>query len=170
MAETFARAIVEERGLAVEVSSCGVLFDGEPASDKVIAVLGERELDATAHRSRKFTPSMIEGIDLAVTMERGHARKLALQLDGASPRIHTLGSITDWLDEHPSQGEDPRDRVTAFAKERRPSDLLGSGNDEVPDPHGRSKRVHRKTADRLDAMTARLIDGLFGPDPAADTA
>ena len=116
MAETMVRAVVEERALAVEVSSCGMLFDGEPASDRVIAVLGERELDASAHRSRKFSPAMINGVDLAVTMERAHARELALQLEGASPRIHTLGSIVAWLDEHPSEGEGPRDRVAAFAQ------------------------------------------------------
>ena len=168
MAETMLRAIAEERELPLTVSSCGMLFDGEPASERVLAVLDERELDAHEHRSRKFTPAMMDDVDLAVTMERGHARELALQLEGASPRIHTLGAIVPWLEEARLEEArlataQPRDRVAAFAEGRRPSDLLGSGREEIADPHGRSKRVHRKTADRLDDLTKRLVDGLFGP-------
>lgn len=166
MAERVLRREVGARGLDVEVSSCGILFDGEPASDTVIAVLGERGIDARDHASRRFQPEMLRDVDLVVTMERMHARELAVTLEGASPRIHTLGSIVAWLGEQEPDGRSPSELVAAFAAERRSSDLLGSGTDEVEDPHGRSKRIHRKTADRLERLTAGLLDGLFGSDGA----
>ncbi|MDW3217853.1 MAG: hypothetical protein R8F63_04505 [Acidimicrobiales bacterium] len=168
MAERLLRRAVAERGLAVEVSSCGLLFDGEPASDTVIAVLDERGIDARDHRSRRFTPALLADIDLVVTMERMHARELAVALDGASPRIHTLGSIVAWLDQQEADDRSPADLVAAFAAERKSSDLLGGGPDEVDDPHGRSKRVHRRTAERLEQLTGSLVDGLFGAAPMVD--
>lgn len=161
MAERMLRREVAQRGLPVEVSSCGILFDGEPASDTVIAVLDERGLDARDHSSRRFAPELLESVDLAVTMERRHARELALAVDGASTRIHTLGSIVPWLAAQSFGDEPPGVRVERFAAQRRSSDLLGGGADEVDDPHGRSKRHHRRAADRLEELTAGLLDGLF---------
>lgn len=168
MAERMLRDAVDQRGLDVQVTSCGLLFDDEPASDTVIAVLDERGIDARDHRSRKFTPALLADIDLVVTMERMHARELAVALDGASPRIHTLGSIVEWLERQDSDGPSPSELVADFAAERKSSDLLGGGSDEVDDPHGRSKRVHRRTAERLDVLTQSLLDGLFGSAATAD--
>lgn len=162
MAEHFLRRDAATLGLpGVEIASCGLLFDGEPASTTVVEVLAERDLDAREHRSRKFTPEFLTGVDLVVTMERLHARELAVALEGASSRVHTLGSIVDWLKTTEGITGSPAERVAAFAAGRRPSDLLGSGPDEVPDPHGRSKRVHRKAADRLDGMCRALLEGLY---------
>ena len=162
MAERMIRREIAARGVVAEASSCGLLFDGEPASDTVIAVLGERGLDARDHVSRRFTEELVAGADLVVTMERMHARELSVAVAGASARIHTLGALVEWLDDQPFEDESPADRVAAFAAGRRSSDLLGNGPDEVDDPHGRSKRVHRRTADRLERLGAGLVDGLFG--------
>jgi protein-tyrosine phosphatase len=171
MAEQFLRRDAAARGIALELSSCGVLFDDEPASDTVIDVLKERGLDATDHRSRKFVPEMLNDLDLVVTMERMHARELTVTLDGASSRVHTLGGFVGWLAD--SAGErtgSPIDRLAAYADGRRASDLLGAGADEVDDPHGRSKRIHRKTADRLELLSSGLLDGLYGPPIAQRSA
>ena len=162
MVERFLRRDLEALSVAdVAVGSCGLLFDDEAASDTVIAVLDERDIDASDHRSRKFTPELLSGIDLVVTMERMHARELAVALEGASPRVHTLGALVHWLRSTEDLDGPASARVAQFAKDRRSSDLLGSGPDEVEDPHGRSKRIHRKTADRLEDLSAGLIDGLF---------
>ena len=164
MAEYFLRRAIEARGLTdIEVSSCGLMYDDEPASDAVLAILAERGIDASAHRSRKFTPELLDGADLVVAMERRHARELAVAAEGASSRVHTLGALVDWLAEHEAPADTPAERVARFAAQRRSSDLLGSGADEVPDPHGRSKRVHRKSADRIEALCDALLDGLYGP-------
>jgi protein-tyrosine phosphatase len=163
MAESFLRRDAAARGLEdLQVSSCGVLFDGEPASAAVQAVLGERDLDVSDHRSRRFSAELLATSDLVVTMERRHARELALTTEGGSPRIHTLGAVAGWLGGVEDLEGSPADRIARFAALRRSSDLLGSGADEIEDPHGRSKRVHRKTADRLEELCAGLLDGLYG--------
>ena len=163
MAERFLRRDAVARGLSLDVSSCGILFDGEPASPTVIEVLAERDLDATDHISRKFRIDLLDGIDLVATMERMHARELLVLARGAP--VHTLGALVQWLtDTAPADvSGTPAERLAVFARGRGASDLLGAGADEVDDPHGRSKRVHRRTADRLEEMCAGLLDGLFGP-------
>lgn len=169
MAERMLRREVEARGLDIEISSCGLMFDGAPASDTVLAVLSERGLDAHDHRSRKFTPALLDGVDLVVTMERRHARELAVAVEGMSPRIHTLGALVEWLSSPAAAGSGgdnaaestPAAQIAACAAKRPSSALLGGGPDEVEDPHGRSKRVHRKTADQIDDLCRRMLAGLF---------
>jgi len=163
MAEHLLRREAAARDIDLEVTSCGLLFDGEPASDTVIAVLDERGLDVREHRSRKFEPSMLDGIDLVLTMERRHVREITAAHDEASARVHTFGAFVTWSRTDPpgAAAIDPRERVARFAAARRASDLLGNGDDEVEDPHGRSKRVHRKTAERIEDLCRGLVDGLF---------
>lgn len=150
----------------VEVWSCGFLFDDEPASDAVIAVLDERDLDARDHRSRKFAPSMLDDIDLVVTMERAHARELTVAVEGAFDRIHTLGALVAGLRAVAQEDlkSSPAMQIAEIASARSTSELLGNGPDEVEDPHGKSKRVHRKTADRIENLSYGLIDALFPSD------
>ncbi|MDG2026565.1 MAG: hypothetical protein P8J50_05615 [Acidimicrobiales bacterium] len=168
MVERMLRRDAAARGLDIDVTSCGILFDGEPASDTVIAVLEERDMDARDHSSRRFVPGLLEGVDLVVTMERMHARELAVTLDGSSSRIHTLGAFVGWLEANPGAGGAPPERVAAFAATRKAADLLGGGPDEVEDPHGRFRRHYRRAADRLELLAASLLDGLYGPSPAED--
>lgn len=164
MAQAFLERGVASRDLDVAVASCGIRFDGEPASDAVVEVLAERSLDVSSHRSQRFTPELLAQSDLIVTMERMQAREVTVAADGISDRVHTLGALVDELRSSQVSGS-AADRVAHIASERRPGNLLGSGPDEIEDPHGRSKRVHRKAADRLESLCGALLDGLFGPVP-----
>lgn len=163
MGELMIRRSAAQRELDVEVSSCGFLFDDEPPSDTVIAVLDERGFDVRDHRSRKFTPAMLDQIDVVVTMERAHARELTVALNGSSDRIHTFGALVSGLRATAPHdvGRSPMERIVEIASARPVSELLGTGPDEVPDPHGRSKRLHRRAADRIEDLSHGLIDGLF---------
>jgi len=164
MAQAFLEREVAARGLDVTVGSCGIRFDGEPASETVIGVRAERSLDVAGHRSRRFTPELLADADLVVTMERMQAREVTVAVGGLSSRVHTLGALVEWLGTNDVEGS-PAERVARFASGRHAGDLLGSGRDEIEDPHGRSKRVHRKAADRIEALCGALLDGLFGPAP-----
>lgn len=167
MAERFLIRAIAARGVrGATVGSCGLLFDDEPASDPVIAVLDEMGIDARDHRSRKCTPEILADADLVVTMERRHARELAVSLDGVSPRIHTLGGLVDGLAGLEDASGTPAERVGRVSAGREASALLGSGPDEVADPHGRPTRVHRKAAARLEELANALLDGLYGPGDA----
>lgn len=164
IAAAILRREAADRGLPLDVRSCGLLFDGEPASGVVVALLGERGIDVSDHRSRKFGPEMIDGVDLVVTMERRHLRELAILLGGPSPRLHTLGALASGLSGGIVGSEvrnDPVARVAAVAAARPPSQLAGNGPDEVDDPHGRSRRVHRKAIEHIEGLCRDLLDGLF---------
>lgn len=165
MAERFLRRHAESGALPVAVGSCGMLTAGEPASAAVVGVLAERGLDATDHRSRRVDPDLVAAHDLVVTMERRHARELTLANEGVSPRVHTLAGLVQALDGAQARVGTPAERVARVAERRSAAALLGSGEDEIDDPHGRSLRLHRRTADRLEGLCAGLLGGLFGgPD------
>lgn len=170
MAERLLQRAAGERGLELDVSSAGFLFNGEPASAKTAAVMAECGIDLGDHRSRTVSPELVEQADLVVTMERGHARDLILENPSARDRVHTLGGMADALAEADPSAETPASsRVAQVLRDRPAGDLLGNGPDEVGDPHGRSKRRHRLARDRIVVLVDALLDGLFAsPEDGAD--
>ncbi len=164
MLEAMVSALVEERGLPMTVSSGGFLFDGEPASPTAGEVMAERGFDISGHRSRIVSEEMVAQSDLILTMERAHARKLVVLRPEATARIHTAAGFAasvSGLVPPPGPHESPHGIVDRVAELRSSSRLLGSGNDDIADPHGRPRRVHRDTADRLQVITDELVAGLF---------
>lgn len=163
-AEWYLRHHAEQQGFAIEVSSSGFLFDGEPASDAMSEVMGERGFDLSTHRSRISTCEMVDAADLVVTMERRHARDLSASC--GPRRIFTLKAAVAALREVDPAIIDPRARVAAADEARRPGDLLGGGDDEVDDPFGKSMRINRRTADLIGQLTEELLDTLFSTTEA----
>ena len=160
MAETYLRVEAEERGLPIEVGSSGFLRNGEPASDAVTTVMGERGFDVSHHRSRITTPKIVDGVDLVVTMERAHGRRVAAM--GRARGVLTMVRATDLLGEVDPSIADPVERIAVADSARAEGDLLDTGPDEIDDPFGTSLEINRATADRLRALSAGLLDGLFG--------
>ncbi len=96
-------------------------------------------------------------------MERSHARELVLAHPDAAPRIHTVGGFAaalGHLEPSPERGDDPRSIIDRVAAGRVRSDLLGTGPDEIDDPHGRHRRFNRDTADRLERLGVVILEGL----------
>ncbi len=152
-------AACERSGVPVEVTSAGFLFDGRPASDNTRSVMRARGHDLAAHRSRVVGAAVLDGIDLVLTMERRHARDLVLEHEPVAS-VHTFKGFAALASAFvlgpPEQVAalhgDLRAFVRAIDATRGPAALVGDGHpDEVEDPHGRSSRVHRKTADELTA-------------------
>ena len=167
MAEHLLRHHATQRALPLEVSSCGLLRDGEAASKTVVEVMVERGIDVRGHRSRRFRPELADDVDLVVTMERFQAREVAVHSEGASERTHTLGGAAGWFRDAPAPAGPvaPSARLAALFAARSPVELMGVGPDEVADPHGRSRRVHRDAADRIEDLCVGLLDGLYGETP-----
>lgn len=171
MGEALLRAGAERAGLPVVVSSAGFLFDGRPASDTTVQVAAERGLDLSAHRSRIVDDPIVGGADVVLTMERRHARDLALE-HACGARVHTLKSFAELVSRRqfaagragaPDAVAGMHELVAAAHEMRPAAALLGDERpDEVSDPHGRSARVHRRTLDELtgavDAIVAALSD------------
>jgi len=162
MVEAFLGSEARRRSLPVDVSSSGFLRNGEPASDAVTTVMGERGLDVTGHRSRITTPKILAAADLVVTMERRHGRDIGGM--GRVRGVFTMTCAARHLAAVDPAETDPVDRLQEADAARAAGDLLGTGPDEIDDPFGRSLRVNRMTADRLAALSVDLLDGLF-PEP-----
>jgi len=150
---------LDEAGLKATVSSAGLLFDGRPVTDHGLAVMADRGIDTSGHRSRRLTRDMIDAADLVVGLARSHVRETVALVPGALGRAFTLKELV-------RQGEaaggraagEPLDAWLArLGSGRRPSDLLGDSDaDDVADPIGGPRRDYQRTADELDDLTGRL--------------
>ncbi len=150
-----------EAEFPIEVSSAGFLFDGESAAADSIAVMAELGIDISAHRSRIIDPEMVRAADLVVTMERTHARSLVVEAPESAHKIHTIGAAVRGLTR--SQRGTIKERIDRLGGDRQAADLLGRGDDEVGDPYGRPRKLHRHTADQLDRLASGLLDAISGP-------
>jgi protein-tyrosine-phosphatase len=96
MAEAMLRRRLESEGMPGEwqVSSAGTwATDGIRASEMGVAVMRERGLDTTAHRSRAVTDAMLGEADLILTMTSGHAEALQAEFPEARGRIRLLSEM-----------------------------------------------------------------------------
>jgi protein-tyrosine-phosphatase len=150
---------LDEAGVGAVVSSTGLLFDGKPATDHGVAVMAERGIDTSGHRSRKLRPEMVAGADIVLGMARDHVREVAVLAPDTWGRAFTLKEIVRLGEERGGRAPDePLEQWLARLHEgRRRSDLLGdSGADDVADPIGGPRRSYQRTAEELDDLTARL--------------
>ena len=75
MAEGLLRARAAEAGVAVNVSSAGVMHGGAPATADAVDVLAELGIDISTHVSRRLDRDMLGEADLVLTMTRDHLRE-----------------------------------------------------------------------------------------------
>ena len=129
MAESIARAMVVERGLAdLSVSSAGTsAWDGAPASDPAVLVAMEHGMDITGHRSRVLSREIVERADLILTMGPHHLER-AVVLSGKG-KSHLLSHYAS----------------------------RGGSTAPVADPFGGDLEAYRATFDDLHAIIAQVL-------------
>jgi protein-tyrosine-phosphatase len=150
---------LDDAGLKATVSSAGLLFDGKPVTDHGRAVMADRGIDTSGHRSRRLTRQLVDGADLVLGMARGHVREAVALAPETLGRAFTLKEIVRRGEESGGRAPDePLDVWLArLGSGRRPSDLLGESDaDDVADPIGGPRRSYQRTAEELDDLTARL--------------
>ena len=147
-----------EASFPIEVSSAGFLFDGDPASSDAVAVMAEVGIDISTHRSRIVDPEMVRAAGLVITMERSHARSLALDVPDSTHKVHTVGAAVRGL--AASSAGTISQRIAGLGQNRNAADLLGQGDDEVADPHGQARELHRRTAADLDRLMSELLEAI----------
>ncbi|MFM1931300.1 MAG: hypothetical protein RL226_603 [Bacteroidota bacterium] len=78
MAEGIFRALAEDKGLNVEVDSCGTggWHSGEAPDKRAIAVMHNHGMDISQLRARKFTGKDFEDFDIIMAMDRQNLRDL----------------------------------------------------------------------------------------------
>ena len=155
---------LDDAGLKAVVSSAGRLFDGRPVTDYGLAVMADRGIDTSGHRSRKLQPDMLASADIVIGMAREHVREAVAMVPDAWGRAFTLKEIVRLGEERGGRapGEPLEQWLARLHEGRRRNDLLGdSPDDDVDDPIGGPRRSYQRTAEELDDLTARLA-GLLG--------
>jgi protein-tyrosine phosphatase len=151
-------------GVEAGVSSTGILFDGKPATDFGVAVMADRGIDTSGHRSRKIRAEMVAGADIVIGMAREHLTEALAFGSEAWGRAFTLKEIVRLGEEHGGRepGESLEQWLARLHQARlqtgvRTTDLFApSADDDVADPIGGPRRSYKRTADELDDLTARL--------------
>ena len=156
MAEGLFRHHIRSAGLSdFSVSSAGLLEGGRAASAQAIAVLGDRGIDLSTHRSRTVDQRIIGQADLALCMERQHLRAAAVLGVGAFGKTFTVKEFVRLgLDAAPRGREEPFTAWLArIGTKRDPQKLLSpDAADEVADPVGGTRRQFEDTAEELDLL------------------
>ena len=155
---------LDDAGVKAVVSSAGLLFDGKPATDHGLAVMADRGIDTSGHRSRKLRSEMLASADIVIGMAREHVREAAALVPDAWGRAFTLKEIVRLGEERGGRapGEPVEQWLARLNEGRRRHDLLGdSAGDDVDDPIGGPRRSYQRTAEELDDLTTRLA-GLVG--------
>jgi protein-tyrosine phosphatase len=158
---------LRDAGVEAHVHSAGMVDDGRPATDLAIAVMADRGLDTSAHRSRRLRPELVATADVIVGMARAHVREVVAARPEAWPRTFTLKELVRLGEERGPRapGQPLGDWLATLHSGRRTTDLLGDSDaDDVADPMGRSRRVYERTAAELEALIDRLAGLLAGDD------
>ena len=163
MAEVLLRSQLADTPLDVAVSSAGFIRDGMEPPPAAHAVMGERGLSLDHHLSRVVTPGLVSEADLIVAMERLHVRNIVAEEPPSFARTFTFEElIRRGADVGPVGTRSLPTWLEEMGADREPTQYLGSSKaDDVPDPMGRSKRVFRRTAARLEILSSGLTDLLM---------
>jgi protein-tyrosine phosphatase len=160
MAEGLLRTRLAQRGVAANVSSAGLSFDGQPATPESVAAVSRLGVDIESHRSRILDAQMVEDADLIVAMERFHAREVMVLDPEAVQRTFTLKELVRRaISIGPREpGEALDEWLERAAAGRRAADLLGSSpEDDVADPYRRSDAVYERCASEIDELVTTLV-------------
>lgn len=167
MAEVLLRARLDAAGVAAEVGSAGLLYDGREASAGARAAMAGRGLDLEGHRSRTIDGPLVAAADLVIAMEPRHVREAVAGHDAAWSRAFTLREL---LRRAAAAGprraeEELADWLGRVGADRRRIELLADDDElSVLDPYRQSQAVYDDTAAELDALLARLV-ALAWPTP-----
>src|SRR3954471_764228 len=93
MAEALLRHRLEQRGVDARVHSAGRWQADAPASANGVAVLADRGLDISNHRSRLMDREMLEPTDLILAMAREHLREAIITVPDVWSRAFTLKEL-----------------------------------------------------------------------------
>jgi protein-tyrosine-phosphatase len=145
-------------GIDAHVASAGFLDDGRPAASRAVEVLAARGLDISSHRSHHITAEDIRRADLVIGMTTAHVRDAVIEFN--SPLARTFGFrelIRRATAAGPRlEGEDLTEWLDRVGEHRRASQLVGSTDEDIPDPIGEPIKVYETTATELDDLSQRL--------------
>jgi protein-tyrosine phosphatase len=163
MAEGLLRRLIAARQLPARVISAGLYPSGNPATPDAVAVMEERGIDISGHRSRQIDRALVEQADLVVAMTREHVREVAVLDPKLLDKTFTLKELVVLAATAAPRrsSESVGAWLARLAKGRRRDALLGVGHDpqlDVEDPIGTTIERYRDTADDLEVLLRELVD------------
>jgi len=96
MAERVFRRLSRQAGRSgVQAASAGLLdLGGADADPQAAAILREKGVDASRHRSRTLTAEKVEGADWVLVMEEAQRREVIRRHPGAADKVRLLKSFS----------------------------------------------------------------------------
>lgn len=150
-------------GVAAVVGSAGTLGTHLSVDEHSVTAGRELGVDLSDHRARALTAELVadEGRSLVITMERAHAREVALLDNDVWRRTFTLKELVRTARATRGDEADPHRWCAQLAERRSLQDLLGDDpSDDIADTYGTSLAVHRRTAAEFDELVARLVSAV----------
>ena len=160
MAAALMRDRAGRSGSPVIADSAGLVGQGRPVPDVVRAVMAERGVDVSSHRSRLLRAELVAASDLVVGMAREHVRAAVAMHPAAFPRSFTLRELVRRSDSlGRRQAGVPWDDWVVAAHDGRTGAayLRDEPADDIDDPLGAPAKVFTALADELADLTARLL-------------
>jgi protein-tyrosine phosphatase len=159
MAQAMLSARLAARGARADVTSAGLLWDGQRPPEEVKRVLAARGLDVSAHRSHRVTVAELDAASLVLGLAREHLREAVVLLPDVWPRAFTLRELVRRGREAGPRppGEPLAGWLARAAGDRDRRALLGRDPaDDVADPYGGPLSGYQVAARQLDELTADL--------------
>jgi low molecular weight protein-tyrosine phosphatase len=169
LAVTWAQELLADSPEAadVEILSAGLQATaGRPMDPSAAEALTRHGGDASAFRSREYTPDLADAADLVFTMTRYQRRAVLETTPRGLRKTFTLSEAADLLSQVDRSGlltlplsaraRELGLRLDTARGRRRSTDL-----DDIADPYGRRQFVHRQVAETIAGALRPLADVLF---------
>ncbi len=135
--------------------SAGFLRAGNAVPDKLVSVLLDRGIDASAHRSSKVDAETLDASDLVLTMESSHIQEAAVIAPSTFPKMLPLKEAASLI----RPGDAIVDVLERLNTDRDTTRYLGREFD-VADPYGKNTKAYREAVDEIDELVSRVIGTL----------
>jgi len=145
MAEALFRHISKEHGLDVEVQSAGVsAYPGDAPTDNTLEALRTYGVDASALRSNRPWPHLVEDSDLVLVMETQQKEKIMASCPQAKDKVFLLKEFAQPGQEIAETEENSNGNVSF----------------DIPDPYGRPLTSYQRTAAIIEEAMVGIINRL----------
>lgn len=155
----------------IEVTSAGLLTEGEPPDISAVAALAELGYEVPRfQRSRRLTREVLAHADLVIGLARQHVRDAVVLDRDVFQRAFTLRELVRRAESNPPLGDSTSfDEWLARLHEGREvaSLLIDDPTDDIIDPRGRPPDAYRATARDIDELVRRVA-AMFVADGAGD--
>jgi protein-tyrosine phosphatase len=152
------------QGSDVEVTSAGVnAAVGQPVDPLAAEELVRLGGDPEGFAARQLTPRLLLGAQLVLTATRAIRSQVVAMSPTALRRSFTLLELAALLEDPPWPASDgTQDLAATLAQATDWRGSVGVLGDELdlPDPIGRSAKVHRQVADQIDRATQVIAERL----------